>query len=84
MGIISLVGAILGFFTGLFLLPALIVGIIGLNKVKPYKDAGGFYPNEKAKTAHSFNLAGVLISAIILGLAVIGIFLFIIIMAVAY
>ena len=68
MGIFSIVLAVIGFS-----IIGLIVGILGMNKLKPIKESG--YETAKEKDAERYNKIGVIISAIRLALTALFILL---------
>ena len=67
LGIISLVASIIGF--GIIFIGALVCGIIGMSKIKPYMNEKTF-PNDKARSAYSLNKAGVIIVIVKFGIGV--------------
>lgn len=68
LGIVSLVCSFLG--AALFAVAAIVTGIIGMNKIKPYMNDKVF-PNDKAKSSYNLCKAGMIIAIVKLCLGVV-------------
>ncbi len=68
LGIVSLVCSLLG--AGMFAIAAIVTGIIGMNKIKPYMN-DKIFPNDKARSSYNLGKAGMIIGIVklCLGLA---------------
>ena len=81
LGIVSLVCSLIG--AGLFAIAAIVTGIIGMNKIKPFMD-GKMFPDDKAKSAYNLCKAGMIIGIVKIALGImfaIFWFVFVVIMA---
>jgi hypothetical protein len=68
LGIVSLVCSLLG--AAIFAIAAIVTGIIGMNKIKPYMNDKVF-PNDKAKSAYNLGKAGMIIAIVKICLAIV-------------